>query len=64
MLQEVDDFLLACDSEETTKEIFNAIGTPIRFDIEKQGENILFEFLGIVRDLMALTSSKRSTTSK
>ena len=50
MLRQVDDFLLACNSEDTAKEVFQFIGNAIRFDVEKESVTIPFEFLGIVKD--------------
>ena len=35
LLRQVDDFLLACDSEEVAKDIFKDIGVVIQFDAER-----------------------------
>ena len=50
MLQQVDDFLLACDSEKTAEDIFNVIGKAIQFDVKKESGIVPFEFLGVVKD--------------
>lgn len=36
MFRQVDDFLLACDTEKTAKVIFKDIGTAIQFDTKKE----------------------------
>ena len=43
-------FLLACDSEETAKNIFDMIGKKIQFDTKKEQGIVPFEYLGIVKD--------------
>ena len=50
MLQQVDDFLLACDSEKTAINIFDTIGKAIQFDTKKKSGIILFNFLDVVKD--------------
>ena len=35
LLRQVDNFLLACNSEQAAKDIFKAISTAIEFDAEK-----------------------------
>ena len=50
MLRQVDDFLLACASEEIAKQIFDTIGRKIQFDSEKERNIIPFEYLGVVKD--------------
>ena len=50
MLRQVDDFLLACDSEQTAQAIFDTIGKKIQFPTEKERNIIPFEYLGVVTD--------------
>ena len=50
LLRQVDDFLLACDSEKTAKAIFDTIGKKIQFPTEKERNIIPFEYLGVVKD--------------
>ena len=50
MLRQVDDFLLACASEEIAKQIFDTIGRKIQFDSEKERNIIPFKYLGVVKD--------------
>ena len=50
LLWQVDNFLLACNTEQAAKEIFQAIGITIQFDAEKRDGLIPFEFLGVIKD--------------
>ena len=49
-LRQVDNFLLACNSEQAAKDIFKAIGKAIQFDAENRDKIIPFVFLGVVKD--------------
>ena len=50
LLRQVDNFLLACNSEQVAKDKFDDIGIAIQFDAEKRDGVISFEFLGVVKD--------------
>ena len=50
ILWQVDNFLLACDLEDTTKKIFEYIGDAIWSDVEKESGTIPFEFFGVVNN--------------
>ena len=47
MLRQVDDFALACDKEDTAKEIYQLIGASLRLPKEDKDP---FAYLGLVED--------------
>ena len=50
ILRQIDDCICQCKREETAKNIFNIIGTKMRFESEEEKGIIPFEYLGIVKD--------------
>jgi hypothetical protein len=50
MLRQVDDFMLGCTDESIPRNIYNIIGTKIRFKTEEEEDIVPFEWLGIVGD--------------
>jgi hypothetical protein len=50
MFQQVDDFMLGCTDESTARNIYDIIGTKIRFKTEEEEDIVPFEWLGIVED--------------
>ena len=50
ILMQIDDCIVQTKQEETTKNIFNIIGTKMRFASEEKKGIIPFEYLGIIKD--------------
>ena len=50
LLRQVDDIIMAIDSESTAKELCNSIGMKIRFPTEVKDNKVPMEFLGLVSD--------------
>ena len=50
ILQQVDDFYTVCTNEQDAKNIYNLIGTKIQFHSEHDKGDILFEYVGLVKD--------------
>ena len=60
MLRQVDDFAMACDNEETAKEIYNIIGASFRLPKEDKDS---FAYIGLVEDYkMESTYTRPETT--
>ena len=50
LLRQVDDFLIACEDEQTARDITTEIGERIQFKSEKEQNDLPIEFLGLVED--------------
>ena len=50
LLRQLDNFCCVCTAEQDAKNIYNLIGTKIQFQSEQDKGNILFEYLGLVKD--------------
>jgi hypothetical protein len=50
VLRQVDDFMLGCTYESIARNIYNIIGTKIRFKTEEEEDIVPLEWLGIVEE--------------
>ena len=50
LLQQVDDFMIACENENLARKLTEIIGRKIWFKTEEEQNDLPIEFLGLVTD--------------
>ena len=61
LLQQVDDFMMACKDKNTAKKLTKIIGKKICFKTEEEQNNLPIEFLGLVTDYNGVDIEQIST---
>lgn len=61
LLRQVDNFCTRCFDKQNAKNVYNLTGSKIQFQLERDKCNILFEYLGLVKDCnsMDLVQTKK-----